>query len=1845
MCAIPFSFSGRRIFKSIINIKRSGCQIASLSASVFVAKPRMIRVFRTLSKKSPWEIHPIFHRPPEHFICLQLSELSSQKSIKRFSHHHLNSDEPNCLSDSKKPLEKSHRFQPFSRSNFLAFRSAVLNHEPVLALKLLESIINVEDDGSGKRQRAWSRLTKPDFVRLLFLIGSSPTEWTMLKHRDPKVLHMDPSRDNWRAEAYVVVYQSWERVASETGVDGPTNEDLNTVVGGLSRLSPNSFSIVCRNGIRISEFVERLLEQLMQSHGSMNRSTIRTVASQLAQIGRLTKALDVLELYPRTNVAEPLHLHIFTGIFARCGTKFWNCLRSGNAPELNESTEGSLRCLTIMRSCASAVKPSTSIYGSLLTQAVEWIRCEGRRESNTRRENMRHAESYLQSLVKMIKEDGMYDDLSEKVEVGHRLLSAIDIESDEAEFKWLSRDEVSEVCSHVLEIPLSSVNSSKLWESCDLVVSKLLGNEGAMIASKYYISLSRAFANEKFKRTEIVPLISIFQSSNMLSANLWCKLLESILIVDVDMAMHVYKLPQPRYIVSDVAVSAKFSSNRSLFEQLIRSLCHELSGAFATEGIPVPRSNTLAVARRREIRIKALLEYISQTVSDLERLGAEEQLNLSRWRRQNDALSAETWSLLFDTYLHLSLRWHDHEGNNMKQALRLWNIVVPPQRDSSTKLEHFGEAQLHKLLIALAKGGNFESFVHVYETSLERFVGLIPMRETYRSIFGTRTRKVDSAKSIEIENHSTKADSALSWHHWPPEFLRRCLNEFTKLHKIDPMITHEDAIKMHHQVLILAMESFESLGSASGAWEAYEFQRSVVVSFPNVKLKILERAQYGRLVSLLCRAGMLSEAEEAFQDFEKTRSVEQEVHDWGMIEALLYQAAKGGHDTELARFIQRMKHSHNDLLTHCVNASGRPRYVEEFDRIWNTLKKSLQGAMENCRFDNAMTLLKCGVDFAKSESHSKGFSGDGELVNAIDDREKRRKEQLKELCFNLLKAVSTCGDLQKSLEIVLMVCDLEGTENLAFDTTEYTMMVKSFEVVIMAYVKAGHTEEMADLLIAALREHSLRSKGVSKVKGPSKKFLSVEVGRWKNSKPQRKWIPVTNTVANWIILNLVRQGDFDGGLRIVDEMLKSDNRPDIVSYTSLVSGVRSRTEIDIVCDSLQRAQKSFSKKSQKQSVQAKSVQTDERWWETLIAAFVEVGDLIGAESAFSDMVGQAAAGRSKLSPTVSIYNTLIHGWVKAGEYGRALSWYARLQSVSKKQISSATTSLVSPDVVTFNILIDASIRLRLASEPSWSPSDFFRIPGMLKPCEKDRQSLQTSPILQELEHSGISPSLATYNSLLRADSLDSHLDCNPQSISRSKWIKRIQEYGFVPDDYTFGALVGSPSDFERWQVWEESPINANDEARAKIFTERLSRIRRSLEVLVSLKMRPGIYAHNLVLSWLAAIPDPEGILTYIKEQMYCAPTGPVQCVPDAISWRHLVNAYLRQSKFEEAESIARWIPEALNAIRKAGLSEGDQLPEHLLAKVFPDGTGSNINQNDFQPDIESWNAVLNARVENGMDARALSILDDNWVPAPLVDHITTGTIMKLCVKRLQRNHADMIWEWGWTGKLFPPSVAGELAGLVSRPRSRILERKGLTQSAVCLYLDLLGYQKDVDALHDCWEALCIAGEPTITSRLLPEHPQKLTRKSQYKAEKSCQSTVVAKDINMGEVKRNGRYCDLPRQPGWPTNNMFNSYIEALHRCGKPSEAVSVFMKMGTQRSLPRSDKSGGLKVAESFIWTRPTAKSLETALTPLIYGFRHASGPQKGAYVALVKELKDVVSSKWPKLLDRLEQAEADDQM
>ncbi|KAJ3286318.1 hypothetical protein HK104_009100, partial [Borealophlyctis nickersoniae] len=82
---------------------------------------------------------------------------------------------------------------------------------------------------------------------------------------------------------------------------------------------------------------------------------------------------------------------------------------------------------------------------------------------------------------------------------------------------------------------------------------------------------------------------------------------------------------------------------------------------------------------------------------------------------------------------------------------------------------------------------------------------------------------------------------------------------------------------------------------------------------------------------------------------------------------------------------------------------------------------------------------------------------------------------------------------------------------------------------------------------------------------------------------------------------------------------------------------------------------------------------------------------------------------------------------------------------------------------------------------------------------------------------------------------------------------------------------------------------------------------------------------------------------------------------------------------------------------------------------------------------------------------------------------------------------------------------------------------------------------------------------------------------------------------------------------WPTENMCNSFIEALHRCGYAPGAIKVLKSM--------SEGAPGYKGAQ-WSWPRPSPKTIRSTVGPLL-----ASGR-----VDLVSKVRRIVREAWPEL-------------
>ncbi|KAI9102512.1 hypothetical protein DFS34DRAFT_609492 [Phlyctochytrium arcticum] len=616
--------------------------------------------------------------------------------------------------------------------------------------------------------------------------------------------------------------------------------------------------------------------------------------------------------------------------------------------------------------------------------------------------------------------------------------------------------------------------------------------------------------------------------------------------------------------------------------------------------------------------------------------------------------------------------------------------------------------------------------------------------------------------------------------------------------------------------------------------------------------------------------------------------------------------------------------------------------------------------------------------------------------------------------------------------------------------------------------------------------------------------------------------------------------------------------------------------------------------------------------------YIDLASLLGKRNAVNAVfdIAHRHAAKDTRSRTL-MHNLVIRAHVAAGNSGEALS-------LLKTRPSGEST--VQADTLAYNDIIGGFVRagyhqearntFQLMLAAGLTP-DNITATTMLGICEScsDVDRLKQSMVNSELVPDGVftlrtaqtyarlrepklcefelgnrreTLSLAGWNVLLTAYSLSGeYYEC-------VKLFKEMQTFGVRPDSVTMGVLldgatispqvVSMDHEVEKWRAVISthrlpSTIKVyNAFLRQAVKHMDTDEVERCFREVINAGVSPNDQTLTLLLRHYSdlSLSHFEKVLEDWIPQLGIKLSRKVH--------REILRAYADLGRPDK-------VRDKLAVMRQKGLPLGDSESRILLqayinlgdldvaekiiveiatldgmAASVSNGTSSDRQRVLADADIHLLHMLVNANLEQKRFPRAIEIL--RMIPKDKMDAVTFSIAMKMCLLMRVYHEGKILFEWASKGQT-RNGTWGFITtqGIDETGRSYSLSSR-MNESMICSYIDLLG----------------VTIKPGNTN-----HPTK------------ADLDHVWKDLcSMNEHERHGW-----KALHYPTENMCNSYIEALARCGDARGAFKVLKEM-----------DGGLYSP------RPTPKTIRTITSML-------RGSEKPGLEMMLLQL---VEKSWPDL-------------
>ncbi|TPX66201.1 hypothetical protein SpCBS45565_g04655 [Spizellomyces sp. 'palustris'] len=709
-------------------------------------------------------------------------------------------------------------------------------------------------------------------------------------------------------------------------------------------------------------------------------------------------------------------------------------------------------------------------------------------------------------------------------------------------------------------------------------------------------------------------------------------------------------------------------------------------------------------------------------------------------------------------------------------------------------------------------------------------------------------------------------------------------------------------------------------------------------------------------------------------------------------------------------------------------------------------------------------------------------------------------------------------------------------------------------------------------------------------KAESACFRIIELGR-----------PNCYTAMSRAIIEAIKFGHFETGFLLLDGTMKLGMDLSESFYVDFMTELAKRGEFTSVLDLVCR-------------IVAAGVVPDVIVQNLVVKAYVEAGK---AQDALSVLDQLGSVLEANTGPDTWAYNDLIAGLGKKGDVKGA-----------KLALTSMAKAGLKPDLVTYTALlatcesmgdvenlkqemekegIDTDIIWRRALARTYAKlGEPEKCEYVIREGNQTMDALDWNVILagwkevgeywrccQKYEEMRVEgkrmPDAVTFNTLLASSLKSQQVPFPDREIDR--WMANFSSHKITPTAHTHNlllehaAMVGDAKLAQkRWKNLlaaglkpTEAPFinliaafgKANDEpALMQVLNETLP----------SSGLKPSMLFHHSVMKVFASSGNVAQARKWM-ERMKVDGTD-----PDQVTWRHLVAAYIAADDLNGAEMS---MIEATVSLQNRRPSPSLKRPTSRASTAISPLMARLPNS----PDTHLLHMLANAYCMKGNHLAAMSFL--SRIAAPKVDDVTVGTAMKICLKAEWVEEAGILWDWATKGTEW---VGPKVGFLTRRPRTRGADEL-INEATVCCFIDLAGNV----ASKGKWSgnrALGVVNVRNVWKEVLSMRDTQGERNAVNEAS-TLESTPV----------RNSTATKSALQPWrwkhWPTENMCNSYMEALMRCGDLFGSVKVFTLM------------------EMTVYpARPTPKTIRTIMETIM----KANAPH------LVSKVQTTVKSRWPDL-------------
>ncbi|KAI8589119.1 hypothetical protein BDZ88DRAFT_419018 [Geranomyces variabilis] len=697
------------------------------------------------------------------------------------------------------------------------------------------------------------------------------------------------------------------------------------------------------------------------------------------------------------------------------------------------------------------------------------------------------------------------------------------------------------------------------------------------------------------------------------------------------------------------------------------------------------------------------------------------------------------------------------------------------------------------------------------------------------------------------------------------------------------------------------------------------------------------------------------------------------------------------------------------------------------------------------------------------------------------------------------------------------------------------------------------------------------------------------------------------------ILEAIRHGHAETGLRVLQRMLKQNIPVHSYTYVSMIAELAQRGEVDIAVDVVC-------------SLLAAGIVPDAVVHNLIIKAYVRAGRAREALDMLAHPeLGLFGAAGIRLKPDAWAWNTIVAGLARDRDWDSLALVKDLMRREGVNPDLATCTSLLHcartfEDVQALESEVEA---MGVVRDTTWfrTLGTVYARLGMPRHCE---QAVKNCAAFGTWEWNlmlkgwmtvgeyytcermyydmtrhgngggGIRPDVVTFNTLICAALESSQVADASAQVDR--WLAEMARRDLKPSKKTHNLLLmeaAAAKDpelaarrFDAMVLAKASPSEETFVSLVLAATEGETFLQTATHIVDTLmpahQVRPSRLIHHTIVFALAQAGRVVDVQSWIERM---AASGLDS--NDAVLHRALVQAHIASNDLLAAEAVIA------NRAKQACMQSF--APQSEMRDKLPIPTS--VSADSPPEDLIPYHLLADAYCEAGKPPM-LALRTLQRIKVAAADSVTFGIAMKVLLKAGWHSAATALWEWAVEGRLSTrddPDAEPVAHWTATAPPP--LGRRLVGEAFICSYIDSTGL-----ALHARKTAGATADRAAADWQKDPN------------AELHTLWTRVLKLGGDGVNQRVARFA------AFPTENMCNSHIEALMRCGELGGGIKIFSQMdgGGGGSGGGDTSREGMALAP-----RPTPKTIRTIVRPLL----------RGGKAKQVAKVRAMIARRWPDLV------------